>query len=596
MIDIGRTDGYAPIDSYAVLGDGRTVALVARDGSIDWLPIPVLDAPPAFAALLDPDTGGRFELAPAVPAEVERAYRADTAVLETRFRTAGGSVTVTDSLNRQGERPLPWIELARVVRAEGGEVPMRWRIAPGRRWGAAEPWVQDRGGVPFVRLADESMAVVTRAAGDVRTDAHAVAGDFVARPGTDALIALVATDDEPVLVPDAGEILARVERTGAGWREWRRRLSYHGPHADAVVRSALVLRLLTIDVQGANAAAATTSLPEKVGGRRNYDYRFCWVRDASFALDALTSLGLLEEVHSSLSWLLHAVARTAPHLHVFYTLSGQPAQPDETRVESLRGYLGSAPVNVGNSAASQRQLGCYGDLLDAVARYVRHGGHLDGRSAAMLAGLTHHACDVWRLPDAGLWELNDYQHYTASKISCWAALDRAVWLAEVGELPSWQADRWRAARQEVHEWVNRHCWSPARQAYVMHPGSDDLDAAVLLAARFGFAAHEPDRYAATVAACQRDLDAGAGLLYRYSSMRGREGAFVACSFWLVDGLGACGRGEEARALFEAMLRHANDVGLFAEEIDPATGHALGNVPQGLSHLALIGAARTVAGG
>ncbi len=596
MLDCARRAGYAPIDSYAALGDGRTVALVAADGSIDWLPVPAIDAPPAFAALLDAGQGGRLELAPAADFTVDRRYLPGTAVLETTFHTGHGTVTVTDALNRYGNRPLPWTELARVVRAERGAVPMRWRVAPGRRFGTAEPWTQwqqqDGGLVPLIRLGDQSLAIVTAGAGQPQLGQHEVSGEFTAAPGDPSLLAVTAADDGPVVVPAAGHIIDRVEATAAGWQAWRRTVGYAGPHADAVARSALTLALLTITATGANAAAATTSLPEAIGGQRNFDYRFTWVRDASFALDALTYLDLLPEVQAILSWLLRAVRQTAPDVHVFYTLDGQPASPREQDLP-LAGYLGTGPVHAGNSAASQRQLGAYGHLMDAAYRYVRHGGLLDGATGSMLADLADKVCDVWRLPDAGLWELGDYQHYTSSKLGCWVALDRAGWLADRGQLPGWHSGRWRTAAGEISDWIDEHCWSAAKEAYTMHAGTDDLDAAVLLAGRTGFCDGNPERLRSTITAVRRELTAGGPLLYRYTGMRGQEGAFAACSFWLVEALGRTGQHEEAAAVFDAMLAYRNDVGLLSEEIDPKTGQLLGNFPQGLSHLALIGAARAV---
>jgi GH15 family glucan-1,4-alpha-glucosidase len=588
MSEMTRCDGYAPIEYYAALGDGRTIALVAADGAIDWMPVPMLDSPPAFAAILDAGQGGRLELEPAVGYTSTRRYRPGTPVLETTFSTGSGTVTVVDALNRQGNHPLPWTELARVVRAEDGEVPMRWRVAPGRRFGSAEPWTRVRDGVPLIMVGDQNLAVVTQQAGEPDVGQHEVSGRFTAGPEP-SVVALIATDGEPLMAPDASEIIQRVDSTTAHWREWARRVRYSGPHADAVVRSALTLRLLTIAADGANAAAATTSLPEAIGGDRNFDYRFAWVRDASFALEAMTGLGLTAEVHSALSWLLRAVARTAPDVHVLYTLGGEPAAADQQDVTTMAGYRGTSPVRIGNSAAAQRQLGAYGHILDAVYRYVRHGGQVDPATGAMLAELADRACDLWREPDAGLWELSDYQHYTSSKIGCWVAADRAAWLADRHQVPGWHSSRWRAAAAEMHRWIDERCWSAAKGSYTMYAGTDELDAAVLLAARTGFCDPADPRLRGTIDAIRRELTAEGPLLYRYNSVRGKEGAFIACSFWLAEALAYVGQRDEADAMFTRMLGYANDVGLLSEEADPATGGLLGNFPQGLSHLALIGA-------
>jgi GH15 family glucan-1,4-alpha-glucosidase len=594
MADMGRCDGYAPISSYAVLGDGRTVALVARDGAIDWFPVTALDARPVFAALLDPAHGGQVELAPAVECSAERHYRAGTAVLETVFTTALGTVTVTDCLNRLGDQPLPWTELARLVRADGGAVPMRWRVRPGSRFGSAQPHVHAHDAIPLMQVGNETIAVLTSNAGRPAVTAQEMAGEFTAVPGTTSLLALIATDDEPLMLPHVREVIRRIDATADGWRSWRRRIYHRGPHADAVVRSALTLRLLTVAATGASVAAPTTSLPEAIGADRNYDYRFTWVRDASFALDALTSLGLTEEVHATLSWLLRAVTRTAPEVHVFYTLGGDPAPGKEREVATMPGYLGAGPVREGNRAASQRQLGCHGHLLNAAYHYVQHGGLLGPATSGLLAQMADTVCDLWREPDAGLWELHDYQHYTSSKLGCWVALQRAAWFAEHDHLPAGHANRWRGVAAEMHDWINQYCWSPRKQSYTMHPATDDLDAAVLLMARTAFCRHDQQRLHSTIDAIRTELVATAPLIYRYSAMRGKEGAFAACTFWLAEALARTGRTAEARSVFEAMLGYCNDVGLLAEEIDPTTGAFLGNFPQGLSHLALISAAHALA--
>jgi len=592
-MDINGSGGSAPIGSYGVIGDLRTTALVGADGSIDWFPFPALDSAPAFAALLDPTEGGCIVLTPTVSYRVQRRYLPDTAVLETTFLTDGATVTVTDSLNLAATGLLPWTELARRVVAEGGEVPMRWAVHPGHRLGSDQPWSHRRGGVPVVLVGDLLLAVITEHLGEPTLTTGGVEGQFVARPETPALLAVVGTQAQPVRIPSTVDIRERIEVTEQTWRRWSATVGGGGPWHAAVLRSAITLKLLIAEQGGAMAAAATTSLPEKIGGERNYDYRFAWIRDASFALDALGRLGRLEEVHHVLCWLLTAVARTSPDLHVFYTLAGEPARPEMTAAPGVAGWRDSTPVHIGNSAASQTQLGCYGDLLDAVFRYTQHGGILDGATAAMVGELADRCCDLWRRTDAGFWELGTYEHYTISKIGCWVALDRAHRLAEAGQLASTHAPRWQAEAQTIHDWVDEHCWSQAKQAYTFYADTDELDAAVLLAARTGFCAPHDPRLETTIAAVRTELGAGGSLIYRYSGQQDKEGAFLACSCWVIEALTYVGRTTEARELLEEFLDRGSDLGLYSEEMDPATGELLGNLPQALSHLALIGAATAV---
>jgi GH15 family glucan-1,4-alpha-glucosidase len=588
-----RMDGYAPIGSYAAIGDGRTVALVASDGAIDWLTMPTIASPTVFAAILDPDRGGRFVLEPAVPARATRRYLPGTNVLETEIVTGDGRVRVTDWLATQDGALLPWLELCRRIEGVAGTVPMRWRVEPRFQYGADAGRPQLRKGVPVFVHHRHQLAVLSLDAGEPRLADAAVEGSLQAGEGTDALLALIGVDNEPIPLPPREEIEARREGTIGGWRRWISGMNYTGEWPDAVIRSALALKLLVHAPTGAITAAATTSLPEQVGGERNFDYRFAWIRDTSFSLDAFDNLGFRESLHGSLSWLLSTSARTHPRLGVFYGIDG--SVPEGESELDLRGYLGSSPVRLGNGASGQLQLGAYGDFFATVWQYVCNGNTLDPSTGTRLAEVARALAGIWRNPDSGIWELKgDERQYTSSKIGCWVAFDRAARLAEQGEIPAAGAGRWRAEAEAVARFVEDECWWPERGAYRMAAGMDALDASVLLAARMGYGDPAGERMQGTIDAVAEELDAGWPLLHRYTGMASEEGAFVACAFWLVEALALAGRRDEAVGRMEAMLGTANDVGLLSEEIDTGSRELLGNFPQGLSHLALVNAAAVLA--
>ncbi len=584
-----RIDGYAPIREYAALGNRRTAALVALDGSIDWLPLPGFDAAGVFASVLDSARGGRFELQPEAPFQAERRYVPDTNVLETTFETAEGRVRVTDALALPGTPTLPWNELARRVEGLAGSVAMRWRAAPRFEW-TKHGDIRVDGEAPVISHGKHAIAVRSWDGGRPTIADSEVSGSFTLRDGERALLALGCFHDEPLLMSDRDAVEQRLDETVDYWRGWLSAADYEGPWQDAVKRSALALGLMIDASSGGMAAAPTTSLPEKIGGERNFDYRYGWMRDTSFALDAMLALGMATQVHGTLSWVLRATRRTHPHLRPFFKLDGD-YRPGGHELP-LEGYRGSRPVLEGNDAESQLQLGNYGDLFDTAWRYVSDGNRLDSDSAVRLPEVAGLVCRIWGNPDASIWELGDRKHYMQSKLACWLALDRALKLADAGEISGRDADRWRSTRDEIRAFIEERCWSPVRGAYVRSSGSEELDASVLLAARMGYLDLPDERLNGTIDAIRRELGRGP-LVYRYSGTQEEEGAFIVCSFWLVEALALNGRLDDATQVMDEMCALASDVGLLSEEIDPDSHELLGNLPQALSHLGLINAACTL---
>lgn len=587
-VDERDTDGYADLRSYAAIGDGRTIALIARDGQVDWLPMPDIDGEPVFGALLDTDGGGCVELRPVEEFTVRRAYVPATNVLTTTFTTASGSVRVTDSLNTGVAGRLPWTELARRVEGLEGSVAMRAAVRPGTCMGTAAPWVHETVHGPVLRVDALTMALRTLGTDAVRTGDRFLETGLRTSPGSRHLLALVSSHAQPLFLPPADVVDEGVDRTVETWQAWARTFSWDGPWDDAVLRSALVLKLLLHAPSGSMVAAATTSLPESPAGGKNWDYRYAWVRDSAYALTALFRFGLREETQGAIAWLLATIRRHGPEPKVCYGLRGEPI--DGVVERDVPGWRGTGPVVSGNRAADQLQLGVFGDLFSLVALYVENGNVLDADDGRMLAGIADLACDRWQNRDSGMWETVEQRHYTTSKLGCWQALTKAVELAEAGQIPGDPA-RWRAEAARIRDWVDEHGWDAERGAYVWYPGSDALDASILLHAISGF--DRGERMSATLDALREELGAGPWL-HRYSGSAGEEGAFVACSFWMVSALTLCGRSDEAHALMDELMVTANDVGVLAEMVAPRTCDLLGNLPQALSHLALVNAAITVA--
>jgi GH15 family glucan-1,4-alpha-glucosidase len=590
-----RRGGYAPLRSYAVIGDGRTVALVADDATIDWLALPNLDSGTVFAAALDARLGGCFALAPTIPYRVDRRYLEDTNVLQTTFYTASGVVDVLDAMTVYGETLGPARELQRRVRGVAGQVPMCWRVHPSFGYGQTPTVVDWRGHTPIASSGSDAIAISAFNAGDARLVDATISGDFETHAGSQALLALCAAHQEPLVLPSRAELDARFDKTVATWRAWAATRTFGGRWRDAVTRSALTLKLLVHSPTGAVAAAATTSLPEQLGGARNWDYRFCWVRDAAFTLDALLRLGCAPEAKAYFWWLVHASQLTHPRLRPLYRLDGGPRAVE--RELPLDGYLGSRPVRIGNAAAEQLQLDVYGELLQTAWLYAEAGEVIDADIGKRLAEIADLVCRIWRMPDAGIWEVRSQPaHFTHSKMMCWVALDRAERLAERGLVPDRHRTTWAAEATAIRTFVETRCYSERLQAYRRSSDREELDASVLLGLLSGYGDISAPRWNKTVRSIRRELGHGP-YLYRYTGedgLAGGEGAFVSCSFWLVEALARTGHLDEAGSLMDDLVGLSNDVGLYGEEIDPGTGEFLGNLPQGLSHLSLISAATAMA--
>ena len=564
------------------MGNGKSLALLAPDGAVVWWCVPNLDSPPLFDSLLDSDNGGFFTLQPVEVFRVDRHYRENSNVLETTFTTASGVVCVTEAINSTLAGWLPWCELARRIKVISGSVRMRVRLVFGTRAEMVSPWLQQNENGTIFHVGP--VLGLLRATSNMHTmeeNDRSIMLEGTLHTGECGLVAIVAGEAQPLGVPNVEDIDKRIDLSDEAWQTWTKGLRYDGPYREQMVRSALALKLLLFSPSGAIAAAGTTSLPERIGGKRNYDYRYAWVRDAAYTLDAFLRLNQIPEAQAALAWL---IARLDEHgVKVCYCLDGSPVPP--VKPVNLPGYEGSKPVVTGNAAGAQHQHGVYGDIFQAASLFVEGGSVLDQGTASILARIADECADRWHQKDSGIWELEELQHYTMSKISCWQALFRAVQLAEKGHLPSNGIPRWSRERDRIEVWVNDHCWSEKKQAYTFYAGSDRLDASLTLAAYFGFT--QPERLSLTCKALRKELQHGPWL-YRFSDAEKQEGAFLACTFWLATALAKLGLQDEATSLIdEAFAQLPTGTGILSEMVDVKTGGALGNVPQGLSHLAVV---------
>ncbi len=580
------------IEDYAIIGNCETIALVGRDGSIDWLGLPRFDSAACFSALLGEPKHGRWLVAPAdASASVTRSYCSDTLILETEFRTRTGAVRLTDFMVRRDGAA----DLVRIVTGIEGAVPMRMELVVRFDYGAVVPWASEEDGRlqlvagPDRLILDSSVATYAE---DFRTLA-----DFTIAAGEERHFSLNWSPSyrQP---PEPAPCAETLQRVKTEWIEWTGTFKARSEWSEAVLRSLLTLKSLAHWETGGIVAAGTTSLPEQLGGERNWDYRYCWLRNSTFTLVALIGAGYLDEAKAWHQWLLRAVAGSPEDLQTMYGVAGE-RRLDEFVVRWLPGYKGASPVRVGNAAVKQLQLDVYGEVLDTFYVARRAGLATTEQTWDLECALVEHLEKIWRDPDEGIWEVRGgRRQFTHSKVMAWVAFDRAVRSIEEFELKG-PVDRWRQVRSEIHADVCAHGYDPAQNAFVQSYGATALDASLLLIALVGFLPPDDPRVHGTIAAIERRLIRN-GLVLRYDTGSGAdglppgEGAFLACSFWLADNYALTGREKEARELFERLLALRNDVGLLAEEYDPVGKQQLGNFPQAFSHLALINTAHNLA--
>ncbi len=583
-----RATFASPIEDYALIGDCHTAALVSRGGAIDWLCWPRFDSPACFAALLGTPDNGAWRIAPASDqVQISRRYRPGTLVLETTFETAEGSVTLIDFM-----APLKGAVI-RIVEGRGGQVPMRLDLALRFEYGSAIPWVTRLPRGHGLTAVVGPHQVVLHSDVPVHGRNLTTVSDFTVQEGQRVRFVLAHGPSHLPRpeIPDADRALEETDRM---WTTWSSRCTYHGEFRETVCRSLLTLKALTYRPTGGIVAAATTSLPEQIGGPRNWDYRFCWVRDATFTLLALLHAGYREEAQSWGSWLRRSVAGTPAQIQTLYGLAGERWLM-EWEVPWLGGYQGARPVRIGNAASGQLQLDVYGELMDALFQEMHEGLVRPAQTWPIQQALVQHLEEIWEQPDESIWEVRGgARHFVFSKMMAWVALDRAIRGAEEFRLQA-DLERWRDLRARIHRQVCDSGFNRQKNSFVQYYGGDLLDASLLLMPLVGFLPADDPRITATVDAIGRELMVD-GLIQRYRTHEGvdglppGEGMFLACSFWYVDNLVLQGKREQARAMFRRLVGLCNDVGLLAEEYDPVAKRQVGNFPQAFSHLALINSA------
>lgn len=585
-----------PIGDYALLGDTRTAALTSSAGSIDWMCAPAFDGEPIFGKLVGGTEAGSFAATVDGVLDSRRTYRDETAVLETEFRTALGAGRRVEAMAIEVTgRLLPQTVLVRKLSCERGELTARVLFDPRLGLPGKAPRARRRGGGLICEWGSLALGLQTWPNIDL------VAGEDVSiriPAGSSLVLVMTIADRSPAILLDEGTATSLLDETHGWWKEWSAEIDYRGPFRGAVIRSFITLQLLTYSPSGAPVAAPTTSLPEEIGGSRNWDYRYSWPRDASIGLAAFLDVGKTELAHSYMHWLHHGSRLTRPRLHVLYTLFGKPS-PKERELADAPGYRGSRPVRMGNDARVQHQLDVYGWVVDAAWLLTLAGRRLHGETWRSVRGMADFVADHWEEPDSGIWEVREGpRHHVHSKLMAWLCLDRASKIAAARNVQSSRVQSWTRQRDRIRSAVVEHGFDDARNSYVRSYGSDETDAALLILPVLEFD-DDPKRVDGTIDAIRRELEIEPGLVLRYrrgsDGLTGGEGAFLPCSFWLVQALAHRGRREEASRLLESLCHKANDVGLLSEEIDPGSGELLGNFPQAFTHATLIQAALSLQG-
>jgi GH15 family glucan-1,4-alpha-glucosidase len=600
---VNNAEPYPPIGDYALIGDCHSAALVSRAGSIDWCCLPRFDSGSAFGRLLDSERGGHCQLAPTGRArwEITREYLEDSLVLQTTFEGSPGEAVLFDCYVIRESNHLPWQrQLLRVVECRRGAVEFEIRVAPRFDYGGIRPWIRRHGYHLHSAIGGNDGLIVWSEEELQEDPAHELVGRVTVHAGERFHLSLSYSPPELVgddlSEPDAGTLDRDLDQTVHWWRRWARTLELDSRDEPGARRSGLILKAMTHAPTGAIVAAPTTSLPEVVGGSRNWDYRYAWVRDSSFSSRAFVEIGCVHEADSFRQFIMRSAAGHADDLQVVYGVGGE-RRLGASEVGALEGYRRSAPVLVGNAAAGQRQLDAYGELVNLTWRWHRRGHSPDDDDWRFLVSLIDRAAEQCREPDCGIWEWSSKpDHFVHSKALCWSALDRGIRLADecMRRAP---VRRWKQVRDKLRKEIERRGYDRKRGVFVQAYDRSELDSALMLLPTVEFVDWREQRMVRTVAAIREELDAGEGLLFRYrrrDGLSGREGAFLCCSFWLVECLVGQGELTEARTVFDKAISCANDLGLFSEEVDPRTGELLGNFPQALTHLSHISAAVALA--